>query len=109
MFCVSLIGATQVKEDFILKSDFVDTLFFGYQNTIKIVTKYDANKISLSSEKALIAYDSTSKTYSVKVSPGNKVVVLVIAYKKSDGSTLTFSYSYSVVPLSTEMINRIKK
>jgi hypothetical protein len=109
LFYIPFTCVAQVKEDFNIKSDFVDTLVTGYENWITIETKYDLKKMSLTSEKAVIAYNATQKKYSVKVSPGNKYVDLIVGYKKSDGSVLNFSFTFRVVPLSTEMINRVYK
>ena len=109
LLVISNIAESQSKSDFILKTDFVDTLVMGYDNIIKIESKYDVKKISLSSEGALIAYNSVNNTYSVKVSRGNKSVDLIIKYKKSDGQFSIFEYTYRAVPLSQEMIARLNK
>jgi uncharacterized caspase-like protein len=97
---------SQTAEDFKLITGLKDTLFRGYENEIKIETKYDLSKLILFGESITLRKGNSDNIYLAKASSSKSKCTLTLMYLKGKGDTLIIKFPYTISNLTFEKIDR---
>ena len=100
----SLNSFSQTKDDFKIITPFKDTLFTGYDNALRIESKWDLTKVIISATGLQISAGTSAGSFIVRATsiPKGNFVDIVISYRKSSKEILKFSYPFFIMKFSTE-------